>query len=161
MRCSECYYYAGSRTSDCGMCIVFHSPINSFSVEAADCGYFLRVGSAPWLRPASQPAPQPAPQPEPEKKPAPFAPPVARSVLSLRETCQSGLPLDGDGAKCLEQALAITERERDAARRECDRLRVELAEARRVCKEREKEIDELRGTLTTFCTNAYVVLRKR
>lgn len=44
--------------------------------------------------------------------------------LTVREACRQRVPLDGTDAQALENALTITERERDEARIECGALRI-------------------------------------
>lgn len=50
--------------------------------------------------------------------------------LTVREAARRRLPLSGPDAQALEGALALTERERDEARTEAERLRAALAKAR-------------------------------
>ena len=55
---------------------------------------------------------------------AALAEPVdADHALTVREACRRRMPLDGVDAQALEGALALTERERDEARAEVERLK--------------------------------------
>jgi hypothetical protein len=47
--------------------------------------------------------------------------------ITVRKACRRRMPLDGTDAQALEHALTITERERDEALAEVERLRVVLA----------------------------------
>jgi hypothetical protein len=50
------------------------------------------------------------------------APAPGLAALTVREACRRRHPLDGADAEALEHALTITERERDEARTEVQRL---------------------------------------
>jgi len=62
---------------------------------------------------------------------AALAEPVkADPTLTVREACRRRMPLDGTDAQALEHAITITERERDEARAEVERLHDLLGETR-------------------------------
>lgn len=50
--------------------------------------------------------------------------------VSVREACRRRMPIDGSDAQALEGALSMTERERDEASAEVERLRAEVASLR-------------------------------
>jgi hypothetical protein len=47
----------------------------------------------------------------------------SKAMIAVREACRRRMPLDGADAQALEGALALTERERDAAQDELARIR--------------------------------------
>lgn len=65
-------------------------------------------------------------------------------ALTVREACKRRIPLDGSDAQALEHALTITERERDEARLERDRLIFGIRDSEQLANDRLAELKELK-----------------
>lgn len=63
-------------------------------------------------------------------------------ALTVREACKRRIPLDGSDAQALEHALTITERERDEARLERDRLIFGVRDSEQLANDRLAELKE-------------------